>query len=324
MTVRRFLVLTLGPVVIVGVLYRLTMTGRGNPLAAETATAAATPIGGGGRLLNGGPQRPGGNPAVIDQTCRTRGVELAPLLGANCRVLVRPPYVLAGDVSEEKLDRLHRALIVPIGRALSTCYFDRQPDEPVTILLFSTDAAYREHAGRLDGRRRDCYSGYYQRADRRIVLNIASGEGTLAHELTHALAHFDFPGMPEWFDEGLAALHEESEFSDDGLRLSGLVNWRLNHLLDAIRRGRLQPIEELMSAGTVRGGDEAVHYAQARYFCLYLQERRLLSHYYRKLRAGAGLDPTGVPTLRELLHTDSLAELDRDFRRWAQSLQPPR
>jgi len=124
------------------------------------------------------------------------------------------------------------------------------------------------------------------------VLNISTGRGTLAHELTHALAHFDFPDMPEWFDEGLASLGEESEFSDDGLRLTGISNWRLNYVLPELRQNRLRPLQSLIVSGNVRPGYEAVDYAHARYFCLYLQQRQLLGPYYRKFRARAASDPS--------------------------------
>ena len=57
----------------------------------------------------------------------------------------------------------------------------------------------------------------------------------VAHELTHALGHFDFPEMPEWFDEGLASLHEDARFSDDHLD-DGVPNWRRRYLLLACRK----------------------------------------------------------------------------------------
>ena len=40
-------------------------------------------------------------------------------------------------------------------------------------------------------------------------------------------------------------------------------------------------------------------------FCLYLQSRRLLAPYYRKLRKNRHTDPTGIDTLKDLLQTDS-------------------
>jgi hypothetical protein len=217
---------------------------------------------------------------------------------------------------------VYRDVALPTMRALSVDYFDRPPDEPVVLLMSSSEKAYREHALRLDGRDTEAYYGYYWRPERRIMLNLATGYGTLAHELTHALAHFDFPMMPEWFDEGLAALHEESEFSEDGLHLYGRPNWRGHLLAQALLGGRLQPLDGLLRSGGLRPENEAVDYAHARYLCLFLQERGLLSAYYRKLRLARDQDPTGAETLQKLLNSGSLAEVDRDFRNWARGSVP--
>jgi hypothetical protein len=201
-------------------------------------------------------------------------------------------------------------------------YFDAVPDQPIAVLLFAGEESYRRHAEVLDGRQRPNYAGYYERSERRVVVNIATGNGTLAHELTHALAHFDFPAMPEWFDEGLASLAEQSEFSEDGLRLAGVSNWRLNYLQPALKRGQLRSVDSLIADGHVRPGQEAVDYAHARYLCLYLQERNLLAPYYRKFRANAGRDRAGLWTLCQLLGTDSLDTFDQQFREWAATLTP--
>ena len=307
MSSTRWLCLTLGPVLIVGLLYRLTMWEHPGSLAASEA-AASSPRFGAARL--------DANQVELKAACQQAAEDLLPLLDARCNILVREPYVLAGDLSEERLERIYRETIQPTSQALSTGYFDIKPHAPITILMFSGERMYRRHAKRLDGRENANYHGYYQRTDRRIVLNISTGNGTLAHELTHALAHFDFPNMPEWFDEGLASLHEQSRFTDDGLRLEGSSNWRINYLLPAVHSNRLLSLSELMRVRTVRTEEEAVHYAHARYFCLYLQSRNLLEPFYRKFRHTAGHDSTGIKALREVLQLDSLERVDRDFRSW--------
>ena len=314
MTRARLFTLVLGPVVIVGGLYWLTM-----PDFKERAFAAA------GIWPSRAPApSAAATHESLEAACRALAAELAARLGAECRVIVRAPFVLGGDLTEHQLDERYREVIVPTSRGLATCYFDVKPYEPVTILMFATDASYQRHARMLDGNPRAVYSGYYQRAERRVVLNASTGGGTLAHELTHALAHFDFPDMPEWFDEGLSSVYEESVFSRDGLQIRGLSNWRLNHLLPAIRQDRLPDLEAMMASRTVRDGDQAVEYAHARYFCLYLQERQLLSHFYRKYRASAERDPAGIESLKEILQVDSLRDVDQDFRRWVVNLDRSR
>lgn len=302
MSATRWLILTLGPFLIVAGSWCVSHP-QNFPPGEDAADAARTePFGTG--------------PQVSDDACRKRAADLREKLGPECRIVVRPPFVLAGDFRERKLDELHRDYVLPVSRALHTCYFDRPPSEPIVILAFSADAPYRRYARILDGKTRARYSGYFQRSDRRIVLNLATGHGTLAHELTHALAAGDAPELPEWFDEGLASLHEECRFSADGLRLIGRPNWRGNYLKRPLQAGKLPSLDSLMQTRTLRGDREAVLYALSRYFCLYLQQRQLLAHYYRKLRQSIHADPTGRLALRELLHADALDGIDRSFRAW--------
>ena len=302
----RVLILTLGPVGLVGLSYWLT--------AADWRTGVPD-------LRRFVIRESGDEDTPLVKECERQASELRSLIEPGCRLVVRPPYLIGGDLSEAELDRVYRDVVLPTARALAIDYFDQVPDEPITILMFSSDASYREHAEQLDGRRTAAYYGYYWRPERRIMLNLATGYGTVAHELTHALAHFDFPEMPEWFDEGLAALHEQSDFSDDGLRLTGRPNWRGNAIAQALRSGTLRPIEEFLAEG-IRADHEDLDYAHARYLCLYLQQRQLLGPFYRKFRASVEKDPSGAETLCDLVHAKSLADLDRDFRLWVQSAAP--
>lgn len=253
---------------------------------------------------------------TLAMACDRRAAELAQHLDQSFQIIARPPYVLAGDTEDGVLDQHYRETILPTARALSLMYFDREPDEPIAILLFASEKSYQATAQRFDRRSAANYHGYYIRLDRRLMINASTGEGTLSHELTHALAHFDFPNMPEWFDEGLGSLYEESTFSSDGLRLLGQSNWRLNHLLHAMHHRRLGALEGLLASRTIRSEQQATDYAHARYLCLYLQERDLLPLFYRKFRANVAHDPSGVQTLREVFNSPTIDAVDRDFRNW--------
>ncbi|MEX0716895.1 MAG: hypothetical protein WD066_09920 [Planctomycetaceae bacterium] len=311
MSAARLFLLIAGPPLIVGGLYALT-----EPDFADGADAAHDDGSRVRETASDGP--PVKDPArgALEIACAAAAARIRPLLDAPAAVIVRPPYVLAGDMGEAELARRHDQVIVPLERALRTSYFDHPPPRPVTIVMLRDEASFRRHAARLDGPGRNCYAGYYLQGEDRIVLNLATGNGTLAHELTHALAHFDFPRIPEWFDEGLASLHEESEFSADGRDISGLPNWRSRHLALGYREGTVRSLEALVRHGTLRPRHEAIDYAHARYFCLYLQERRLLGAFYRKFRTTHAADPTGDRALRELLEIDSLDEIETRFRRW--------
>lgn len=252
--------------------------------------------------------------------CDRKAAELAQRLEPSFRVISRPPFVLAGDVADGQLDHLYREMIQPTSRALSLMYFDQEPHQPVTVVLFASESTYRATAMRIDRRSAANYHGFYIRDDRRLMINASTGEGTLSHELTHALAHFDFPHMPEWFDEGLGSLYEECDFSEDGLRLTGHSNWRLNHLLHAMHHRQLGGLERLVASREIRNEKQAVDYAHARYFCLFMQERDLLPLFYRKFRANVAQDPSGLQTLREVFNVSTLDSVDREFRNWVVDL----
>ncbi len=322
----RFLILLAGPVFLVWGSYALTV-GRS---VAQTVNAAHDVLNASAdfdvrdlrsRVEDGLAALPKFNDRADRQrklamACDSRAAELTKHLDASFQIIARPPYVLASDDEESSLDRHYRDTIQPTARALSLMLFDHEPDEPITILLFASERSYQDTARRLDRRSTASYHGYYIRPDRRLMINASTGEGTLSHELTHSLAHFDFPNMPEWFDEGLGSLYEESSFSKDGLRLLGQSNWRLNHLLHAMHHRKLGSLEALLASRSIRSEQQATDYAHARYLCLYLQERELLPLFYRKFRANAAFDPSGVQTLREVFNAPSIDAIDRDFRNW--------
>jgi len=300
-------ILIVGPIVLIGASFLLSL---GGPREAATATRPPQPL----SVDVVEPLKDDPN-SRLRQACEATAQDLLEQLDRSHAILIRPPYVLAGDMREDVLERLHRDVILPTERALSVSFFDARPTEPITIVAFADEPAFREFARRVDRRKPDSYYGYYLRSPRRVVVNVATGAGTLAHELTHALAHFDFPHMPEWFDEGLASLFEQSEFSDNGRHLTGGDNWRVHHVLRALHDNCLRPAADLAERG-LRTEYQALDYAQARYLCLYLQDQQLLEPYYRKLRSRSDSDPTGWQTLLELLPVEKASDIDADFRRW--------
>ncbi|HUQ72715.1 MAG TPA: hypothetical protein VM165_24525 [Planctomycetaceae bacterium] len=302
----RSLLLTFGPVGLIGACF-VTAAPHSNRLDPWSALPA-------GRSSSVLPPRP--DRAQLQETCEAWASELAFDVPENWTLLPRSPFVLAGDLPEPELRELWRGTIAPTARALAVGYFDRQPEEPILLVVMSTDESYRAALKFLGHSGRSEYAGLYDRDERRLVLNLSTGEGTLAHELTHALAHADFPEMPEWFDEGLASLHEECQFSDDGLRLVGLGNWRGESLRDSLSRQRLPSITEFVNHRFGDRGRTAREYAYARYLCLYLQERQLLGIFYRKCRENVAVDPSGGWSLMEALGTNDVDKVDREFRRW--------
>lgn len=259
--------------------------------------------------------------------CRQRATWAAGQLGPSCSVLIRAPFVMGGDLSERQLERCYQETIRPAADALTTSYLAARPDRPITVLLFAGQESYREAMRGLFGEKNPPHFGSYRSHLRVLALDFSTGCGTIVHELTHALVRGDFPGIPDWFNEGLASLHEKCRMAGDdgagsGRRLEGLVNWRLPILQTAIRQQRLRPLQSLISSDDFHGSQERLNYAQARYFCLYLQRRSVLGPYYGRLRADVGGDPTGLATLLKLFPGRSVDQLDADFRHWAMQLKP--
>ena len=98
----------------------------------------------------------------------------------------------------------------------------------------------------------------------------ATALATIAHEGWHQYvnAHVVEP-LPAWIDEGLGSYHEAIEYSGNEPRFTPLRNtFRINALIDALRRDRLLTVRELVETDAGRvliaGDDEATHayYAQ--------------------------------------------------------------
>lgn len=257
----------------------------------------------------------GSTPRGLSRECRRVAESLGERLPPEWNSIIREPFVITGDCSLEELGRYYQETIAPTSRALAVQFFDIPPTSPIAVVLCSTEDRFRECHRALGERDRHGYAGIYSRSERRIIVNIETGEGTLAHELTHALAHADHAELPEWLDEGLASLYEECEFSADGLRLIGLENWRGAALRQSLGQGQLQSVSDLASTEFAKQ-DPSLDYAHARYFCLFLQHRNLLEAFYRKSRTRHKSDPDGLASLCELMETDDPRVIDRQFQKW--------
>jgi hypothetical protein len=162
--------------------------------------------------------------------------------------------------------------------------------------------------------------GFFRRSDRVMLMNVGTGTGTLVHELVHALMAPDFPDVPNWFNEGLASLYEQCSL--DGDTITGHVNWRLPDMQEAIRDDRLRPLTEMIQDPKFYGeGHVGMNYAQARYLMMYLQDKGLLTDYYKRSRDGVKDDPTGLKTLKGVLKTDDLEAFEKTWRRWVLGLR---
>ena len=126
--------------------------------------------------------------------------------------------------------------------------------------------------------------------------------------------------MPTWFNEGLASLFEQC--STSGGKIRGLENWRLPILKRGIKDGSVLTWKKL-TAYTGRefyGDGSGLRYAEARYLCMYLQEKGLLETFYKKLRDGIEKDGMGYETLTGLFEKP-VEEVEKDYQAWVGTLK---
>lgn len=275
----------------------------------------------------GGTTRAASQPATstapardVARLARQAAANLLARLDNSFRAVVRPPFVVVGNLPEMRLRQMADASVVAPAAAMWSSYFRRRPADAITVLLFRDDRSYRLWAEKLFGDKAVPYFGYYKPSRRTLVMNIATGTGTLAHELTHALITYDFPSVPTWFNEGLASLHEQCYVRPG--RIVGAVNWRLPALQRAVKARTLRPLAELITQRDFYGRQQGLNYAQARYFVMYMQQRGLLRKFYEHFRdhhAGSGADAKAV----EHVFDAELAKVEASFLQWVMTLPWP-
>ena len=233
-------------------------------------------------------------------------------------VAAEPPFVVVSNLSAKRTATFRRQTIAAAQRALWATYFDKRPTTVTRIYLFKDAATYRYYAGKWFGDRQVPHFGYFRRSAGVMVMNIATGGGTLVHEMVHALIAPDFPAVPDWFNEGLASLYEQCNLRGD--RIVGLTNWRLPALKKAIAAKKLRPLRELMTADDFYRNQVGLNYAQARYLCQYLQHKRRLVAYYKAFRDNHKTDKWGVKTL-EKVTGQSIESLEKSYQKWLVTLR---
>ncbi len=236
-------------------------------------------------------------------------------------VVVTPPFVVVGDDSPQEVRRYAKETIEWTVKRLKEAYFTKDPDEILDIWLFKDEESYEKHAKTLFHTKPTTPYGYYSHADRALVMNIATGGGTLVHEIVHPYIAANFPECPTWFNEGLASLYEQC--GDENGQIHGYTNWRLAGLQEAIRSRELPSFKSLCSTTTDEfyEKDRGANYAQARYLCYYLQQKGLLREFYRRFHANRQQDPTGYNTLQKVLGRDDMTKFQKEWESYVLKLR---
>ena len=159
---------------------------------------------------------------------------------------------------------------------------DGDANADIRLCVLPDDSSYREAAGAFG----DIPSawGFYRPDHRVAIANLGASIGNLRHELVHPLIGDDFPSIPAWLNEGVAALYGTAKWN--GKRFEFLVNYRLKDLQKAIHDGTLPTIAELAASTSadVRGDRAMMFYAMSRYVLLFVEKQGKLSELYAELR----------------------------------------
>jgi hypothetical protein len=259
---------------------------------------------------------------AMEERCQALVERWRPRLQADrLAYLISPPFVLAGDSNVARLRRFDALTVREAADALQHEFFATRPSRPILIFLFESDESYRRLARKWFGDTDVSPYGYFRTRDNVMMMNVATGTGTLVHELTHALMKPDFPDVPDWVNEGMGSLFEQCTLA--GGKIRGLPNWRLAALQRAIKNDKLRPIEDMIKDRHFYGEHVGLNYAQARYLMLYLQEHDQLAAFYKRLRADHADDPTGLAAFKQSIAPQMLDEFENDWWAWVLKLQFP-
>jgi hypothetical protein len=254
------------------------------------------------------------------EDCAAAVAALKKTLGNEFIVRAESPFVVAGNLSAGEFNAFAQQTVMGCYKAFYHDFFDTKPDQIITVYLFKGDASYRKWAEKLFGDTNVSHYGYYKPGQRALVMNISTGGGTLVHEMTHALAHFDFPEIPAWFNEGMGSLFEQC--STEGGHLKGLINWRYLVLKRGLDNNRLVQLKDLVATDSEGFYKDpyGMHYAEARYLCMYLQEKGHLPKFYKQFRANHEQDPTGRKTLEEVTG-EKIDVIEKNWLAWVYKLK---
>lgn len=250
-------------------------------------------------------------------------MRLRKTLPAGFTVVVQKPFVVVGDEEASVVQQRAEGTVKWAADHLRAAYFPKDPPEIITVWLFKDKDSYQSHTKEMFHDTPDTPFGYYSAEHRALIMNIATGGGTLVHEMVHPLMRANFAKCPDWLNEGLASLYEQCGPRDDDI--IGFTNWRLAGLQKAIRAGHVPSFEALLATrdGDFYSGDKGTNYAQARYLCYYLQEQGLLRKYFRAFQAAVAADPTGVDTLRVTIGRTDLKAFQKEWEAWVLKLRFP-
>jgi hypothetical protein len=235
------------------------------------------------------------------------------------------PFLILANCSEAEFERIKKWTIRDCMDAFNKDFFETKPTHRYTVYLFKDDRTYRHFAKKLWNDTDISKFGYYKPSIKALVVNIDTGTGTLVHEMVHALMEADFPDSPAWFNEGMGSLFEHCRIEENERgHIHGLMNWRFPALREALEKGKIAPLSEVLATSRSQfyGERREHYYAMARYLCMFGQQKGVLPKFYKKFRDNYKEDPTGKKFLEEVFGK-KLEEIEKDWHAWLKEQKYP-
>ena len=235
-------------------------------------------------------------------------------------VVIQKPFVVVGDEPPKVVQQHADETIKWAVDRLKQDFFTKDPEEILDIWLFKDAPSYEKYTRLLFGDPPTTPYGYYSSKDNALIMNIATGGGTLVHEIVHPFIEANFPACPPWLNEGLGSLYEQC--GERNGHIHGFTNWRLPGLQRAIRAGKVPSFKTLtaMDRNAFYDDERGVNYAQSRYLCYYLQEKGVLVKFYQEFYTHRQEDPTGFKTLQKLLTQPNMDLFKKNWEKYVLGL----
>jgi hypothetical protein len=231
---------------------------------------------------------------------------------------IRKIYYVASNSSNSEFARYSNT-ITRMDDHLTKYFVKQRPQFLLKVYLFKDVKSYESFCVKHLNEKPSTPFGFYRSDGHLLVMNIATGTGTLAHEIVHPFIESDFPGAPSWFNEGFASLYEQSMESKG--KMMGLANWRLPGLQKAINNKKCPTLSSFMADTTEKfyADESGMSYGLARYLCFYLQEQGKLEEFYKSYRDNFSKDITGRKILEQVTG-QKLPDLEKSLHFWVLQL----
>jgi hypothetical protein len=238
---------------------------------------------------------------------------------SHFNVRIEDPFVVVGDGTLAQLERSSKTVRWAADK-LEQDFFTKRPSKILDIYLFQTAASYESGVEELTGEEPSTPYGFYSSSKGGMFMNIATGGGTLVHEIVHPYVEADFPTAPPWLNEGLGSLFEQSAERWPHRRPHELAT---STDPEGHCRGETPTIQALTALTNKQFYGQRMSYGQARYLMYYLQEQDKLRSFYAAFRTARAQDPSGYKTLVSTLGEADMRAFQRKWERFVVDLSFP-